>query len=300
MNIHDVYLYALSPGAPILPSTCLGMGLASILAFHSCRYDALHVEELLVLLTVSVVAGLPLGTLLIVGTRISQIRLLLDILRRMRPAVATRTATPTRRLRGSRVLSGDELLLGMVESSLVLIHVGPMGRIDRFLACSGSSRHCAANVDRMAATCSLGASSRVSVLNERLLSVAAALLDPAFKLVTMHDVFDLVGASMMALRLVGLTAHAHSTNVTNVTVLVGSPFLNQVSLLWIIVMLLLERLLDELVFEDAALGHACAVSGERDVLGLLCVVDERVRGLHIVLGCCSMAPLLFKKLKTEQ
>lgn len=119
----------------------------------------------------------------------------------------------------------------------------------------------------------------------------------------MHDVFDLVGAAVMALwlqRLVGLASHAPAANVTNVTVLVRGTFLDQVSCLGIIIVLLLEGLLDELVFEDATLGHACTISGERAVLGLLCVLDERVRGLHILLGCCSMAPLLVKQLKTEQ
>lgn len=76
------------------------MALAFILAFHACGYDALHVEELLVLLTVSVVARLPLGILLVVvGVGcIAHVRLLLDILRRMSPTVATSTTSSTHRL----------------------------------------------------------------------------------------------------------------------------------------------------------------------------------------------------------
>lgn len=120
----------------------------------------------------------------------------------------------------------------MVESSFVLIHVGPMGGTYCFLASPGSGRHSAANVDRVAPTGSLCASTRLPVLNERLVGVATTLLDPAFELVTVHDVLDLLAASVMVLGLqwlIGLAAHAHSTNVTNVTVLVGCPFLNQVS-----------------------------------------------------------------------
>lgn len=125
VNIHDVYLYALPPRASTLPSTCLTITLATILAFHASGYNALDVEILLVLLTVSVLAGLALAALQIVASG-SHISLLLDILRRVGPTLAPRTATSTHRLRGSRVLSGEKLLLGVVESPLVLIHGGPM------------------------------------------------------------------------------------------------------------------------------------------------------------------------------
>ena len=137
----------------------------------------------------------------------------------------------------------------MVKAALVLVHVRSVGR--RYFL----SLRLTAIMNGVCAVTLVAP--RVSILNKGLVGVAAALLHSAFKFVTMLNVLDFVASPVVVGRLDRLArvaTHANTSNVTNVTVLVGAlnvgSFLNQISLPWIVklIVLLLKRLLNKLVF----------------------------------------------------
>lgn len=256
MHIHDVNLNALSRGPSLFLLTMRLLRASPAASLHISWNYPLHVEELLVVLT----AFLVLHT----SAARTTINLLLDTLHWMCPANSTTgSVASAARLRRGLVLPLQDLLL-MMETTTVLVHVrAALYRVIGALLAALLSHDCL-NLLRGA----------IAVLNEALICIAGSLLNSAFKDVPVLDVLDLfvVGTAwhdvlvlLLGSLLLVLAADSRP-NIPNVTVLVVRVLLTSFLQLRLssrlLVLLLLQCLLNELVFEDATDHHLLFVFNE--------------------------------------